>query len=188
MLAQLETGAELDILGPLGNYFHYEDSMQEALVVAGGLGIAPFMLMMRELEHRNIPMQLFYGVGSSDRFCGLANFKRYAKIHLCTDDGSLGYHGLVTNMLSDHFEKNSINHTQALFACGPTPMLRAVQNLTKRFDIATQVSVETIMGCGFGACVGCAVPMANPHPGQKEYLLACKDGPVFNMKDIIIDD
>ncbi|MBN1561294.1 dihydroorotate dehydrogenase electron transfer subunit [candidate division KSB1 bacterium] len=187
-LAHLAPDSELDILGPLGNHFYYEREMREAIVVAGGLGIAPFMLMMRELAQRRIPMQLFYGVGSSDQFCCLPLFEKYATLHLSTIDGSLGHQGLVTDLLSDYLDRNSDNHGKSLFVCGPTPMLHKVKEIAACHTIAAQASVETVMACGFGACVGCAVPMTNPVAGQKEYFLACKDGPVFDMREIVIDD
>ena len=187
-LAHLTPGMELDVLGPLGNHFYYEREMREAIVVAGGLGIAPFMLMMRELEQREIPTQIFYGAGSADQFCDLQAFERYATLHLSTVDGSLGKRGLVTEMLSDYLDRNRDNHGKSLFVCGPTPMLHKVKEIAEYHGTAAQASVETVMACGFGACVGCAVPMANPVPGQKEYFLACKDGPVFDMSEIRIDD
>lgn len=186
-LAQLSGHVELDILGPLGNHFHYEQNLREAIVVAGGLGIAPFMLMMRELQERGIAMRLFYGVGGSDQFCRLREFEKYAALHLSTVDGSRGCQGLVTDMLSDYLDRNTNDHASSLYVCGPTAMLRTVKEIARRFDMAAQVSVETVMACGFGACVGCAVPMTTPIPG-KEYFLACKDGPVFDIREVIIDD
>ncbi|MBN1464454.1 dihydroorotate dehydrogenase electron transfer subunit [candidate division KSB1 bacterium] len=186
-LAQLTAHAELNILGPLGNYFRYEQNVREAIVVAGGLGIAPFMLMMRELQERGIAMRLFYGTGRSDQFCRLEEFEKYAALHLSTVDGSRGYQGVVTDMLSDYLDQSAHHHDSSLYVCGPTAMLRAVKEIANRFNMAAQVSVETIMACGFGACVGCAVPMTTPIPGQK-YFMACKDGPVFDIREITIDD
>ncbi|MBN1481404.1 dihydroorotate dehydrogenase electron transfer subunit [candidate division KSB1 bacterium] len=188
VLSMLEIGEGVEILGPLGNHFHYDEHLEEAIVVAGGLGIAPFMLMKRELRQRDIKMQLFYGVNSSDHFCALDQFADYATLHLSTDDGSRGYHGVVTDMLIPYLENLSENASKSLFVCGPTPMLRTVQTIAQQYNIAAQVSVETIMACGFGACVGCAVPMKHPVPGKKEYYLACKDGPVFHMHEIVFDD
>jgi dihydroorotate dehydrogenase electron transfer subunit len=188
VLTDLLQDTELEILGPLGNHFTYEDNLTEALVVAGGLGIAPFMLMKRELERRQIPMRLFYGVGTAEQFCGLERFQTYADIHLSTVDGSRGHHGMVSDVLVNYLRENTNTHSKAMFVCGPTAMLRTVQHIAQKHEIPAQVSVETIMACGFGACVGCAVPMAHPIAGEKEYYLACKDGPVFNMNEIVIDD
>lgn len=188
VLTELPQDTNIEVLGPLGNHFVYDDNLAEALIVAGGLGIAPFMLMKRELEQRQIPMRLFYGVGTAEQFCGLEQFQSYANIHLSTVDGSRGHHGMVSEALIDYLEKNPDTERKKLFVCGPTAMLRTIQHIAQEYDIPAQVSVETIMACGFGACVGCAVPMAHPIAGKKEYYLACKDGPVFDMNEIVIDD
>ncbi len=186
-LTALEQNSELDILGPLGNSFTFETTLQEAVIVAGGLGIAPFMLMLRQLRECHIPMRLFYGVGSKDQFCGLDRFEDYATLHLSTVDGSRGFYGVVTDMLV-HYLEQSDGSAIKIFSCGPTPMMQAVKKIAQRYDVPAQVSLETIMACGFGACVGCAVPMSHPIPGKKEYYLACKDGPVFDINEIMLDD
>ena len=186
-LTHLHKGEKLDVLGPLGSHFQFDENLREALLVAGGLGIAPFRLMQQELSGRGTPMTLFYGVGGEEQLCGLDFYQKTTDLKLSTVDGSRGHHGLVTDLLMDYVRSNSDLSGKRLFACGPTPMLRRVQEIAKEFNMPTQVSVETIMACGFGACVGCAVPMTRPQPGVKEYYLACKDGPVFNMEDIIIE-
>lgn len=187
-LTQLKTGDFVDILGPLGNSFVIDKNCKQAVVVAGGLGIAPFKLLMRELQELRIPMIVFYGVGQKEQLVGVDDFREYVDVHVSTDDGSYGHHGLVTDLLVEYLKKQPDLSDQVLFTCGPTPMLRRVQEITKQYPIRAQVSVETVMACGFGACVGCAVPMRHPIPGKKEYFLACKDGPVFNMNEIIIHD
>ena len=186
-LARLGGGDVIDVLGPLGAGFHYDDELREAIVVAGGLGVAPFRLMQRELASRGVPMTMFYGVGAEDQFYGVDFFDAYADLNLCTVDGSRGYKGVVTDLLIEYlYTCDDLSH-RAVYVCGPTPMLRRVQKIVRQHQVPAQVSVETVMACGFGACVGCAVPMANPQPGVKEYYLACKDGPVFNMEEIVIN-
>lgn len=187
-LAHLEKGDKIDILGPLGSCFQFDENLREALLVAGGLGIAPFRLMQRELAERGTPMTLFYGVGSKNKFCDLDFFRTRMVLKPSTDDGSLGHHGLVTDLLVEYLQTSSDLSGKSMFVCGPTPMLRRVQEIAHEFHVPAQVSVETIMACGFGACVGCAVPMTRPVRGVKEYYLACKDGPVFKMEDVIIND
>jgi len=187
-MCHLKSGDVCNILGPLGNHFQYDDSLDHAIVVAGGLGIAPFMLLQRELADRAIPMHLFYGAGSKEQLCHLDVFEQYADVHVSTMDGSMGFKGLVTELLLEFLETFQDRSHSSLYVCGPTPMLRRVKEIAKEFGIPAQVSVETIMACGFGACVGCAVPMVHPRPGVKEYYLACVDGPVFNMENISIND
>ena len=187
-LAHLQQGEKLEIIGPLGSHFQFDENLREALLVAGGLGVAPFRLMQRELFERGTPMTLFYGVGNEKQFCDLDFYQTRTDLKLSTVDGSRGQHGLVTDVLIDYLQTHSDLSGKSMFVCGPTPMLRRVQEIAHDFNVPAQVSVETIMACGFGACVGCAVPMTRPQPGVKEYYLACKDGPVFNMEDIIIED
>jgi dihydroorotate dehydrogenase electron transfer subunit len=187
-LTQVKKNDFVDILGPLGNNFVIDKNIKQAVVVAGGLGVAPFKLLMRELQQLQIPMILFYGAGRMEQLCCIKEFSEYADVQVSTVDGSYGRPGMVTDLLIEYLLKQTDLSGQALFACGPTPMLRRVQEIAGRFKIHAQVSVETVMACGFGACVGCAVPMRQPIPGKKEYFLACKDGPVFNMDEILLDD
>ncbi len=186
-LTRLGRGDAIDILGPLGNSFNYGDELREAIIVAGGLGIAPFRLMQRELALKKVPITMFYGVGGDEQFYDLGFFEAHTNLKLSTIDGSRGYKGVVTDLLSEYLEAcDNLTH-KAVYVCGPTPMLRRVREIVRQYRIPTQVSVETIMACGFGACVGCAVPLAHPQPGVKEYVLACKDGPVFNIEEIVIN-
>lgn len=187
VMATLRPGETLDVLGPLGNHFDI-DGLKEAVVVAGGLGIAPFMLLMQELRERHIDMTLLYGVGSANQLCCVEEFQSYADVRISTVDGDFGYKGVVTDLLIQYLEDQPEFQDKSLLVCGPTPMLRVVQTIAQQHQIPAQVSVETIMACGFGACVGCAVPMTHPVKGEKEYFLACKDGPVFDMHEIRIYD
>ena len=187
VMVTLEPGEKLEVLGPLGNHFDI-DLLQEAVAVAGGLGIAPFKLLLQELVERDIKMTLLYGVGSADQLCFIEEFEQYADVHVSTVSGDFGHKGVVTDLLIHYLETQDSLQNKSLMVCGPTPMLRVVQTIVLQRKLPAQVSVETIMACGFGACVGCAVPMTHPIPGEKEYLLACKDGPVFDMHEIRIDD
>ena len=187
-LAHMQKGDQLDVFGPLGKSFQYDQNLREAIIVAGGLGIAPFKLMQRELAQRGVSMTLFYGVGIADQFCCLDFFSDNTTLNLSTVDGSKGSRGLVTELLSDYLSSLDNFDRKTIYVCGPTPMMRRVQEIVHEYKISAQVTLETIMACGFGACVGCAVPMAFPQPGIKEYFLACKDGPVFNMEEIILND
>jgi dihydroorotate dehydrogenase electron transfer subunit len=187
-LTSLKSSDFVDVLGPLGNSFVVDKNVKQVVAVAGGLGIAPFKLLMRELCELQIPMILFYGAGRKEQLCCIEDFREYADVQVSTIDGSYGHTGVVTDLLIEYLQKQPDIGDQVLFACGPTPMLRRVQEIIELYPIRAQVSVETVMACGFGACVGCAVPMRHPIPGKKEYFLACKDGPVFKMDEIIFDD
>ena len=188
LLKKKQPGETVEILGPLGNTFSFDEQTKEAILVAGGLGIAPFLQLLRQLADSSIKKTLFYGVDTASRFCCLDQLQQAgAEIHLSTEDGSEGAQGLVTNLLEEYLQTLPETESRCLYVCGPTPMLASVQKLADRFNIKAQVSVETVMACGFGACMGCAVPMRHPTETGKFYL-ACKDGPVFSLNEIKIDD
>ncbi len=185
-MTKLKPGEELSVLGPLGNGFSVTAGLRRALLIAGGLGAAPFMLLMRELQRAGTAATLLYGVGDQSKLCCIDRFREFGSVRVATMNGSVGRKGTVIDLLLDCLQEE--NDEAALFACGPMPMLRLLQEIAQSRNLSAQVSLETIMACGFGACVGCAVPMKKPVPGRKEYFLACKDGPVFNIDEIIIHE
>ena len=188
-LAQLTTDDQLDIIGPLGNTFTHPPGLEEAIMVAGGLGIALFPLLLQNLAEKNIKRTLFFGVKTAGEFCCLnALMQHDTELVLSTEDGSRGHTGYITDSLEEYLNSLTSMENKQLYVCGPTPMMQAVQKMALHHNIQGQVSLENIMACGFGACMGCPVPLAVPKPDGTTYLLACKDGPVFNMKDIIIND
>ena len=188
-LKQTKIGDELDIIGPLGNHFSYPPDLKEAIMVAGGLGIAPFPLLIQDTKDKSIQKTLFYGTKSKNQFCSLDFFDTSVHdLYLTTEDGSIGEQGLITDSLERYLKGLSTMEGQYIYVCGPTPLLSRVKQLAQQYNIRAQVSVETIMACGFGACMGCPVPLEKPTEDGRKYLLACKDGPVFNMEDIIIDE
>jgi dihydroorotate dehydrogenase electron transfer subunit len=188
VLGDIEPGEKLNILGPLGNTFTHPPDLQEAILVAGGLGIAPFPLLCRELLERKVKITIFYGAGTAEQFCCLDFFETQgADLHLTTDDGSRGERGFVTDSLETYLKKQESLKGRELFVCGPTPMLSQTRSLVLSLGIRAQVSVENKMACGFGACMGCPVERTESS-GYKKYALACKDGPVFYMDEIEFDD
>ncbi|MBD3373858.1 hypothetical protein GF406_02385 [candidate division KSB1 bacterium] len=186
ILSQLAPPMTLDVLGPLGNHFEYPNDKNRLLIVAGGLGVAPFFKVLQEVAHRDLTIDFVYGVSSADYFCFLSEITSYCNLILATDDGSKGVKGTVINALEtlSHIQKDDTR----VLVCGPNPMLRAVQTYCQQHQLDAFVSVENTMACGFGACMGCPVPMKNPPNEGKQYYLACKDGPVFDMSEIIVDE
>jgi len=188
-LRDVRSGDLLDVLGPLGNEFNYPANLNEAIIVAGGLGIAVFPFVLQSLKSFPGKKTLFYGVKTKDNFCSLGELReRTTEMHLCTDDGSMGEHGLVTDALERYLSVTGEREGRELYVCGPTSMMKRVQMLAQAYGISAQVSVENKMACGFGACVGCPVTIAHPQPDSKKYWLACKDGPVFPINEIVFDD
>ncbi|MBN2414034.1 dihydroorotate dehydrogenase electron transfer subunit [candidate division KSB1 bacterium] len=188
-LTTIKTGDKLDIIGPLGNHFTCPPDINEAIMVAGGLGIAPFPLFIQDTGNKNIQYTLFYGTKSKNQFCSLDFFNTTVDNRfLATEDGSFGAKGFITDSLERYLKGLTAKDGKYIYVCGPTPLLARVKQLAHRFNIRAQVSVETMMACGFGACMGCPVPLEKPAKDGRKYLLACKDGPVFNMEDIVFDE
>ncbi len=188
-LKDLQPGDLLDVLGPLGNKFNYPANLKEAIIVAGGLGIAVFPFVLQSLKFLRDKKTLFYGVQTAQNFCSLSELREVTTdMHLCTDDGTKGEKGLVTDALERYLSAGGEREGRELYVCGPTPMMKRVQDLAQTYGFSAQASVENKMACGFGACVGCPVTIAHPKPDGKKYWLACKDGPVFPLNEIVFDD
>jgi dihydroorotate dehydrogenase electron transfer subunit len=187
-LSLLTAGCSLELLGLLGNTFTFPENMQQVVIVAGGLGIAPFRLLLQDLADRPIRKTVFYGASTAARLCCLPELSELgAEVHISTDDGTAGNKGFVAADLEKHISV-ATHPGSMLYVCGPTPMMRQVQELAQRYRLTGQVTVENKMACGFGACMGCPVELAYPQPDGKRYLLACKDGPVFSLDEILLND
>ncbi len=177
LLASKQKGEKIDLLGPLGNGFNLDDDYDTAVLVAGGLGAAPFPFVSRLIKEKK---KIFSFVGGRTRrdviTYGLEN------ISIATDDGSRGFAGNVVDLLNENIETFKSLKIK-IFACGPNAMLRAVKNFAETNNFNTELSTEAAMACGFGICQGCPIESAKD---ENKYLLVCKDGPVFNAKDVII--
>jgi dihydroorotate dehydrogenase electron transfer subunit len=199
-LSQRQTGDRIDILGPLGRGYSIEPGTKKLLLVAGGIGIAPLVFLMQYASSQH-QITLIHGVSTAaqlypffsggkkrSRLSPLPNGVQFVPV---TEDGSMGEKGLATDILPDF-----IDWADQVYACGPADMYKAMaltlnpshlkgelkgegekqSNLKIR---KCQVSLEVRMGCGFGACYSCTV---NTKKGLKQ---VCRDGPVFELKDII---
>ncbi|MCB9250563.1 MAG: dihydroorotate dehydrogenase electron transfer subunit [Ignavibacteriales bacterium] len=168
-------GETLNLLGPLGNSFNIDDSFSTAIIIGGGIGIAPFPFLIKKLVNKNI--QVLFGMRSKSEAhnYGLVN------INYSSDDGSIGLHGNVIDLLDVEL-KNSDETKTKIFACGPNAMFRALQKYLTNKNVLCEASMESAMACGFGICQGCPIEFKN----NPSYNLICKDGPVFNIKDIVI--
>ncbi|HNR66787.1 MAG TPA: dihydroorotate dehydrogenase electron transfer subunit [bacterium] len=187
-LTRVQPGEHLSCLAPLGNHFVIPAEIDELLIVAGGLGIAPFFFLLQEVAAQPYKKVLFYGAASADCFCRVDELSSLtSQLFLTTDDGSRGEQGLVIKPLQ-RFLAEPDSKRRLVLTCGPTRMMQAVQNLCKKYHLPGYVSVENLMACGFGACMGCAVQMIDKGLSAKPFLLACKDGPVFPIDEIVIDE
>jgi len=188
-LSQQQKGDKMDILGPLGKGFSIEPEAKNLLLVAGGIGIAPLVLLAQHapsqcqvtLIHGASTVAQLYPFSSTDkRQSRLLPSLKGVQFVPVTEDGSIGQKGIATDILPDF-----LNWADQMYACGPVDMYRAIEKLllrAKRSNLKLtncQVSLEVRMGCGFGACYGCTI---NTKKGLKQ---VCHDGPVFDLDDII---
>jgi dihydroorotate dehydrogenase electron transfer subunit len=169
-LSKRKVGEELDVMGPLGRGFDTA-GRAEPVLVAGGSGIASLAFLAQELK----PGVLFYGTRTKKDIVCLDYFRKW-KILLSTEDGSAGTRGLVTGALRGFLSSGT--RQRALYACGPKKMLKQTALMAENFNLSCQVSLEEMMACGVGACRGCVVAAAGG------YRSVCKDGPVFNTRDL----
>ncbi len=175
ILSEKENGNVLNILGPLGNGFNFLGDYKTAIFVAGGLGAAPFPLLVKHLNDKAIVS--FIGARNKNFIIQ----EDLPNPQIATDDGSLGYKGNVVELLSNYIIQNDLKEFR-IFSCGPNPMLKALQELSKDGNYECQISVECAMACGFGICQGCPIETSN----GEGYKLVCKDGPVFNAMEVTL--
>jgi dihydroorotate dehydrogenase electron transfer subunit len=177
ILAKKQPGDTIDLLGPLGRGFNLNGVYKTVIIVAGGLGVAPFPYVTRVLNGKK---NIYSFIGGKTKRDVITYSMQ--NVMVSTDDGSLGFKGNVVDLLEQNFYKFS-NHSIKILGCGPGAMLHALKKFCKENKILCEVSTECAMACGFGICQGCTIPSAKD---LRKYLLVCKDGPVFNTKEIII--
>lgn len=183
-LADLATGGVAQCLGPLGRSFHPPADGSEALLVAGGYGIAPFYLFCRELLRSGRRHRVFYGGRTASDLQVRAPFGELGvPLVPATEDGSLGHPGRVTAALEAYLETRS--GPAALYACGPDAMLHAVARVAERRGLPAQVSLDPWMGCGLGTCLGCVVWIQRAEEPRPKYRCACSEGPVFDSSVVV---
>jgi dihydroorotate dehydrogenase electron transfer subunit len=172
-------------LGPLGRPFSLVDPPVEAWMVAGGVGLAPFVALAERLRARNVHTTLFYGARrAAELFC-LDLFRRLdVDLVLATEDGSAGDHGRVTAPFERRLAARTGNRGVMVYACGPEAMLAATAKIAMRHNSPCQVSVERIMGCGLGGCYSCVVPMKGER-GAFHHVRSCLSGPVLAADQIL---
>ena len=170
-LARLEIGDQLLITGPFGNGFAVADD--EPVLVGGGIGVAPVLALFDELlAQGNDSLSVLLGFRTAGHARAAELFDGAAVV--ATDDGSLGHHGFVTELL----EPRIANSGHSVYACGPPPMLESVRQVCRAAETPSQLALESGMACGYGACYGCVVPT------YSGLLRLCVDGPVLEGDDL----
>jgi dihydroorotate dehydrogenase electron transfer subunit len=183
-LCALEPGEPAQCLGPLGRPFSEPGPAEEALLVAGGYGVAPFRLFCEELARQGRRARVFYGGRTAydlqirERFDGLG-----APLVCATEDGSLGAKGRVTVALEAYLDASQ--GKARLYACGPDAMLHAVARVAEGRGLPAEVSLDPWMGCGIGTCLGCVVQAQEAGQTKAKYHCACTEGPVFDAARVV---
>jgi dihydroorotate dehydrogenase electron transfer subunit len=180
-LAELEAGEALHLTGPLGRPFSSPRELSAAssgaILVGGGIGIAPLAILRRELSAAGVPQRALLGFRDRAHSGGLELF-RCEELRIATEDGHAGHQGYVTDLLAVLLEGDDAA-SAVVYACGPPAMLEAVRTLCGDRGVVAELAMEAPMACGFGSCMGCAVPLA-----AGGYMRLCLDGPTVRADEI----
>lgn len=177
-LKEMGAGTKVNVLMPLGNGFFAEENERKIALVGGGVGVFPLISVLREYDSSK-EISAYIGYRNKGAVCGVEEFEKAAKFVGVTDDGSYGEKMNAVQAFAVDFAKG--NRPDVVFACGPTPMLRALKTFVEKENIPCYVSLEERMGCGIGACLVCVCDLTN---GKKARV--CKDGPVFNVNEVTL--
>jgi dihydroorotate dehydrogenase electron transfer subunit len=181
IMKNLHPGDPVELLGPLGNGFDLGVPTEEKILVGGGIGLVPLYMLAEELV-RESSVRLLMGGRTRDDIITVTEFERLGvEVSVTTEDGSLGEEGLVTQVLERTLEKYP---SATVYACGPMPMIEAVEKICTERKVALQVSLEALMACGVGACLGCVVKGAAHSDENPQYLCTCTQGPVFSAEKL----
>lgn len=177
-ISRLNKGDLIDMLAPLGHGFTVSDQFNKVILIGGGIGTPPMLPLANIYGSKAAAIS---GFRNASAVILQEDFKKTgAETVLCTDDGSAGIHGFVTEPLKELLAKGGID---AVYACGPMPMLKGISALCKENGVYCEISLEERMACGIGACLGCA---CRTQRNDEEYFAhVCKDGPVFKAEEVL---
>lgn len=184
ILSRVGIGETLDLLGPLGNGFPIPSHDKQLLLVGGGVGIPPIYLLAKTClaqghDAGKIAFFMGFGTAGDSRMGERVELLPIAHT-ISTDDGSRGHRGFVSELLRTKLESGFAGSGSVICACGPDGMLKAIQKLAKEFKTPCYLSLESIMPCGVGTCLGCVVKQ----DGEDKYLRVCREGPVFEANEV----
>ncbi|PNU20949.1 dihydroorotate dehydrogenase electron transfer subunit [Geothermobacter hydrogeniphilus] len=184
MMSELHHGDRVEILGPLGRGFDGGEPGRRKILVGGGIGLVPLYMLAEQLVGGN-EVRLLMGGRTRDDIIVVTEFERLGvQTYVSTEDGSLGDRGLVTAVLQQQLDTDP---DADVFACGPLPMLEAVHDICRQRQVPLQVSLEALMACGVGACLGCVVKGVGHSETSPRFLCTCKEGPVFRAEQLAWD-
>ena len=173
-IADTELNDTLNIIYPLGNGFTIPEKKQNAILVGGGIGIAPLYYLGKMLKEKGIEPQFLLGGRSKSDLIMLEDFESVGKVYITTNDGSLGEEGFVTQ----HSIWKEMKFDM-IYTCGPKPMMMALTKMARENNIDCEVSLENLMACGLGACLCCVENTIEGH------VCVCKEGPVININKLL---
>lgn len=184
ILSKKEEGSNIDIVGPLGYGTFKYGEYNNLAIIGGGIGVFPLYELAKCAKKENKKVNTYLGFRNKEAVLLEDEFNDVSDtLVLATDDGSYAKEGFVINYLEKDIEQGKID---SIYACGPLPMLKAVQKLAMEKNVPCQISLEERMACGLGVCLGCAIKKTNSNAENPEYLHVCKAGPVFNASDVEI--
>lgn len=176
-LAQYTKNQTIDIMGPLGSGFSVEKFAKKCLLIGGGIGVAPLFDLGLKLKDAGNELEIILGFSSMDTSYAIEYFSQLGTVKVATIDGSLGEKGTVGVILEGY----DFSDVSKAYACGPEPMLKYLKSHEEKVDL--ELSLEAYMGCGLGACLSCVCKMKDG-----DYKRVCKEGPVFNAKEVSFDE
>ncbi len=178
-LAERAIGDRLEMLGPLGNSYIIPPRAQRVLMLAGGVGVAPLVMLSDEAVARGLDMVFIMGAADDSGLLPASELQGSVEYIVATDDGSRGHHGLATEVIAGY-----VTWADQVYACGPEPMYRTLRTVVDPHRMngkpRVQVSVERGMACGLGACLGCVVETT------RGMIASCVKGPVFDLDEVIL--
>jgi dihydroorotate dehydrogenase electron transfer subunit len=187
LMSKFREGDTLDIFGPHGKAFDIYPKANHVILIAGGVGVAPIAYLASHYKNNahgaDVKLSCYLGSKTANQLLGLDHLEKIcSSINISTDDGSAGYHGMITEQFS-HDATSFSPDQSVIYACGPTAMLKRLSEIVTKCSLTCQILLEQRMACGVGACLGCAVEVKKP--GKiNQYVRVCKDGPVFDIQDV----
>jgi dihydroorotate dehydrogenase electron transfer subunit len=185
MMSGLKKGDPVNILGPLGVPFKFPRRNQTVIMVAGGVGFPPLLYLATEMiarGHDPALIEFFYGGRSAGDIVEKTRIRKLGvKLRPVTEDGSLGSRGLVTQAVKEFITSRKETAKPVMYGCGPEGMLKATDDLGRKYGVGGQLSLEAPMPCGIGICLGCVVNLR-----EGGHARVCCDGPVFDIGEVIL--
>ncbi|MGI6360817.1 MAG: dihydroorotate dehydrogenase electron transfer subunit [Bacillota bacterium] len=177
LLSQMLPGSLMEVMGPIGNGWSIPQKAQKVLVVAGGVGIAPLLDLVKHFFQHKVACTCLWGLQDKEQLFKVEELKLWSDLQVVTEDGSCGEKGYVTLLLPEEPSYDMV------YCCGPQPLMAKVAEWAEKKQQPCQVSLGERMGCGVGTCMGCVCKIKEGD--HQSYKRVCCDGPVFDSREVI---